>query len=226
MGQISWVWSFPRTKWEIFGGTKIYLIWIWSLIFESCATLWFFGTKYLNLAPIFWFLGPKSRNHVFLRWIEGGQGGLETSGRFRHRCREKVFRTPLDISQLTKESSTPSVTDTSHGLHMSESQNDSDTSPHSNGQWYTTYDMLERKTCVKNKIIKNGESKHPDIARTPPLLKSSRERHKQQCYRYDTYSDNKAHKQLRPGETTWIHEQTHGLRKGRMKIICCQRACR
>ena len=64
------------------------------------------------------------------------------------------------------------MTDTSHGLHMSESQNDSDTPPHSNSQWYTTYDMFERKTCVKNKIIKNEESKHHNIARTPPCLKA------------------------------------------------------
>ena len=48
---------------------------------------------------------------------------------------------------------------------MPESQNDSDTPPHSNSQWYTTYDMFEQKTCVKNKIIKNGESNHPNIAR-------------------------------------------------------------
>ena len=76
----------------------------------------------------------------------------------------------LRISQLTNKS-TPTVTDASHGLHMPESQNDSDTPPHSNSQWYTTYDMFERKTCVKNKIIKDGESKHLNIARTPPWLK-------------------------------------------------------
>ena len=34
---------------------------------------------------------------------------------------------PSNMCQLTKEQSTPSVTDTSHGLHMAESQNDSDT---------------------------------------------------------------------------------------------------
>ena len=32
--------------------------------------------------------------------------------------------------------------------------------------------MFERKTCVKNNIIKNGESKHLDIARTPRCLKA------------------------------------------------------
>ena len=32
--------------------------------------------------------------------------------------------------------------------------------------------MFERKTCVKNKIIKNGDSKHLNIARTPPCLKA------------------------------------------------------
>ena len=46
-----------------------------------------------------------------------------------------------------------------HGIptHMTRfhTQNDSDTPPHSNSQWYTTYDMFERKTCLQNKIIKN-----------------------------------------------------------------------
>jgi len=60
----------------------------------------------------------------------------------------------------------------SHCLHMSGSQNYSDTPPDSNSQWYTTYEMFERKTCVKNKIIKNGDSKHLDIVRTPPCLKA------------------------------------------------------
>jgi len=63
-----------------------------------------------------------------------------------------------------------------HGIptHMTRfhTQNDSDTPPHSNSQWYTTYDMFERKTCLQNKIIKNWESKHLIIARTPPCLKA------------------------------------------------------
>jgi len=48
------------------------------------------------------------------------------------------------------------------------------TPPHSNlfSKRYTTYDMFERKTCVKNKIIKNGESKHLNVARIPPCLKA------------------------------------------------------
>jgi len=65
--------------------------------------------------------------------------------------------------------------DTSYSLHMSESQNDSDTPPHSNIQWYTTYDMFEQKTWVNNKIIKKGESKHLNIARTPSGLKAWKE---------------------------------------------------
>ena len=73
--------------------------------------------------------------------------------------------------QLNEERTTPSVNDTSHGLHVSKSQNDSDTFPHSNSQWYTTYDMIEWNTCVKNKIIKNGEFKHLNVARTPLYLK-------------------------------------------------------
>ena len=67
------------------------------------------------------------------------------------------------------------MTDTSHGLHVSESQIDSDTPAHSNhddSQWYTMYDMFEQKTCVEHKIIKNGEPKHLDTARTPPCLKA------------------------------------------------------
>jgi len=60
----------------------------------------------------------------------------------------------------------------SHGVHISESQNSSDTPSQSNSHWYTTYDMFERKTCVKTKKFKNGESKHPNIARTPPVLKA------------------------------------------------------
>ena len=32
--------------------------------------------------------------------------------------------------------------------------------------------MFEQKTCVKDKIIKNGESKHLNIARSPTCLKA------------------------------------------------------
>jgi len=73
----------------------------------------------------------------------------------------------LRIFQLINKS-TRTVTDASYGLHMPESQNDSDTPPHSNSHWYTTYDMFERKTCVKNTIIRNGESKRKTL-RAPPL---------------------------------------------------------
>jgi len=44
----SWVGSFPRTKREVYSVTKIYLIWILSVIFEFSATLWLFATKYLS----------------------------------------------------------------------------------------------------------------------------------------------------------------------------------
>ena len=64
------------------------------------------------------------------------------------------------------------MTDTSHDLHMSESQNDSDIPAHSNSHWYTTYEMLERKTREKIEIIKNGEFKHLHIARTPSWSKA------------------------------------------------------
>jgi len=77
----------------------------------------------------------------------------------------------LRIFQLINKS-TRTVTDASHGLHMPESQNDSDTASHSNSQWYTTYDMFERKTCVNNKIIKDGKSKRQNIAHTPPCSKA------------------------------------------------------
>jgi len=46
--QISWVWSFPRTKQKVFSGTKIYLIGILSVMFEFSATFEF-------LDPIFEF---------------------------------------------------------------------------------------------------------------------------------------------------------------------------
>jgi len=46
--QISWVWSFPRTKQKVFIGTKIYLIGILSVMFEFSATFEF-------LDPIFEF---------------------------------------------------------------------------------------------------------------------------------------------------------------------------
>ena len=32
--------------------------------------------------------------------------------------------------------------------------------------------MFEQKKCVENIIIKNGESKHLDIARNPPCIKA------------------------------------------------------
>ena len=38
--QISWVGSFPRTKREVFSGTKMYLIRILSVIFDFSATFW------------------------------------------------------------------------------------------------------------------------------------------------------------------------------------------
>ena len=117
------------------------------------------------------------------------------------------------------------MTDTSHDLHMSESHNNSDNPPHSNSQRYTTYDMIEQKTCVKNKIKKNGESKHLNIVRTPFWIKA-RERGISNDATDMTHShDNKAYVPSRPGETTWMVEQTHGRRKGQMKIICYQRAC-
>jgi len=96
--------------------------------------------------------------------------------RFSNRCRGKSLRNQsFRISELTHKS-TPTVTDTSHSLHMPESQDESDTHPHSNSQWYTTYDMFERKTCVKNKIIKNRKSERQNIARTPPCLKAPERR--------------------------------------------------
>jgi len=57
----------------------------------------------LNMAPPYpdilvldlGILAPTSQNHVFSRWRRGGGLGLGSSGRFRHRCRENVFRPPL-----------------------------------------------------------------------------------------------------------------------------------
>jgi len=96
-GQVKSVGSFSRTKREGFSGTKICLTWILSVIFEYSATFRLFGT-YLNFGEDFLILAPKYQNYVFGEG-EGGWGGLGTSGRFRHRCREKIFRSPLAYEQ-------------------------------------------------------------------------------------------------------------------------------
>jgi len=78
-GRISWVGSFPRTKWEVFSGTKIYLIWILSVIFEFNATFWLFGTKYLNFGADILIFGAKIPKSCLFKvncgWV-GGSGHL------------------------------------------------------------------------------------------------------------------------------------------------------
>ena len=98
-------------------------------------------------------LMPRFTRSALRTWSDVQRLLLILVRRFSNRERGKTLRNQsFGISQLTNKS-TPTVTDASHGLHMPESQDDSDTPPHSNSQWYTTYDMFERKTCVKNKII-------------------------------------------------------------------------
>jgi len=56
-------------------------------------------TVYLNFGAIYLNFGAKIENRVFSKGV--GRGWVlsvspRTSGRFRHRCREKIFRTPLE----------------------------------------------------------------------------------------------------------------------------------
>ena len=54
------------------------------------------GAIYLNFGAIYLNFGTKIRNECLSEGEWGGMGGsLRTSGRFRHRCREKEFRLPL-----------------------------------------------------------------------------------------------------------------------------------
>jgi len=76
----SWVGSFSRTKQEVHSGTKIYLIWILSVIFEFSATIWLLGTKYLIVGADILIFGAKiSKSCLFkVNWGGGGGGGLGT----------------------------------------------------------------------------------------------------------------------------------------------------
>jgi len=77
---------------------------IWGQIFE----FWRHIFEFWRCIFEFW-------RHIFECWrqklkiesfrgVFGGVGGApRSSGRFMHRCREKIFRISLDISQLTKE---------------------------------------------------------------------------------------------------------------------------
>jgi len=95
--------SFPRIKREVFGGTKIQVFEFGVEHLNFSVTYLSFGanfvTVYLNFSAIYLNFGTKLENGVFSMGVGGGVGGsARTSFRFRHRCREKIFRPPLAIS--------------------------------------------------------------------------------------------------------------------------------
>jgi len=65
--------SFPRTKREVFGGTKIHLFGVEYLNFG--ATYLSFGGIYLNLGAVYANFGAKIENRVFSRGVGGGWVG-------------------------------------------------------------------------------------------------------------------------------------------------------
>ena len=90
--RISWIGSFPRTKWEVCSGTKIDLIWILSVKFEFSAT--FIGTKYLNFGADILIFGAKILQWcLFKRLIWEGGEGSGTGGSAS--VRENIFWTPV-----------------------------------------------------------------------------------------------------------------------------------
>ena len=57
-----------------------------------------FGAIYLNFGPVNLNFGAQIWELSLFEGCGGGGGGFpKTSGRFRHRCREKIFRPPLDF---------------------------------------------------------------------------------------------------------------------------------
>jgi len=95
--------SFPRIKREVFGGTKIQVFEFGVEHLNFSVTYLSFGanfvTVYLNFSAIYLNFGTKLENGVFSMGVGGGVvGSARTSFRFRHRCREKIFRPPLAIS--------------------------------------------------------------------------------------------------------------------------------
>jgi len=89
--------SFPRTKREVFGGTKIQVFEFGVEYLNFGATYLSFGAIYLNCVTIYLNSGSIYLNSD-AKGVWGGVGrSPRTSGRFRHRYREKIFRTPLGI---------------------------------------------------------------------------------------------------------------------------------
>ena len=61
------------------------------------SNIWILAPRTWVLALYIWILAPKFENRVFFEGCWGVVGGSpRTSGRFRHWCREKMFRPPLD----------------------------------------------------------------------------------------------------------------------------------
>ena len=60
-----------------------------------------FFTIYLNFGAIYLNLAPKLKIESFRKGVGGGVGGSpRTFERFKHRCREKIFRPPLGKNLL------------------------------------------------------------------------------------------------------------------------------
>ena len=100
--------SFPRSKREVFGGTNIQEFEFVIKCLNFGATYLSFGaiflnfvTIYLNFGAIYLNFGAKIENIFFSQGVGGVVGSLLTSGRFRHRCREKIFRPPHAKQQVS-----------------------------------------------------------------------------------------------------------------------------
>ena len=94
--------SFPRTKREVFGGTKIQVFefGVKYLNFGATylsfgATYLSFGTIYLNLGAVYLNFGEKTLQSLFEGYGVGVGGSPGTTGRFRYLSRGKRFRPPL-----------------------------------------------------------------------------------------------------------------------------------
>ena len=95
-------WVVPKFKYLNLG-SSIWILALYIWILSPCT--WDLSPYICNLAPHIWILAshiwilaPKLKNRVFSKGcggVVGGSPGPRTSGRFRHRCREKKFRPPL-----------------------------------------------------------------------------------------------------------------------------------
>ena len=99
--------SFPRTEREVLVGTKIQELNSGSNIWILAPDIWVLALYIWILSPYIWIWAPyiwiwrqNWKKRVFSKGGGGEVGGSpRTSGRFRHRCREKIFRPPLENSR-------------------------------------------------------------------------------------------------------------------------------